>query len=64
MKKVLTYTENELKHFEDIYDFLDKIRTELDDEYELTKEREKLLDEAVVAVKNIQKILDDDDDDE
>lgn len=61
MKKVLTYTENELKHFEDIYDFLDKIRTELDDEYELTAEREKLLDEAILAVKNIQKILDDDD---
>lgn len=59
MKKVLTYTENELKHFEDIYYFLDKIRTELDDEYELTTEREKLIDEAILAVKNVQQILDD-----
>lgn len=59
MKKVLTYTKDELKHFQDIYDFLDKVRDELDEEYALTAEREKLLDEAIVAVKNIQNILDD-----
>jgi hypothetical protein len=59
MKKILAYTDDELQHFEDIYDFLDKIRTELDDEFELTAEREKLLDEAILAVKNVQQILDD-----
>lgn len=59
MKKVLAYTDYELQHFEDIYDFLDKIRDEFDNEYELTQEREKLIDEAILAVKNVQKILDD-----
>ena len=46
MKKQLVYTESEYDTFLNFITFLNKLSDELDDEYELTRDREEILDKA------------------
>lgn len=46
MKKQLVYTESEYDTFHNFIVFLNKLSDELDDEHELTRDREEILDKA------------------
>lgn len=46
MKKQLVYTESECDTFLNFIVFLNKLSDELDDEHELTHDREEILDKA------------------
>ena len=59
MKKILIYTKDELDQFTNIYNFLNHISRAIDDECELTDEREHLIDEAILAVQKVENMLDD-----
>ena len=59
MKKVLTYDNEERVMFRKIYEFLAHIEAELDSEYELTDEREKVLDKAQNVIQEIESFFDD-----
>lgn len=54
MKKVLTYTDEELNKFQKIYTFLNELETELDESLELTDEREQYITAAFAAIRNLQ----------
>lgn len=54
MKRILVYSEEEKDMFHKIYSFLNKIEQQLDDEKELTSEREQLLGTAQDAINKIE----------
>lgn len=57
MKKVLTYTDEEINKFQDIYTFLNELEAEFDENLELTDEREKYITAAFEAIRNLQDML-------
>lgn len=58
MKKVISYTSDEHARFKKIYEFLDYITAELDDQHELTSEREEIIDYAQNAIEQIENFFD------
>lgn len=54
MKKVINYTSDERAQFKKIYEFLNYITAELDDQHELTNEREEIIDYAQNAIEQIE----------
>ncbi len=50
MKKQLVYTESELDTFHNFITFLNKLSDEIDNEHELTHEREETLDKTIELI--------------
>lgn len=57
MKKQLVYTESEYDTFHNFIKFLNKLSDELDDENELTREREEMLDKTKNMVSAIRDLF-------
>lgn len=58
MKKVISYTSEERAQFEKIYDFLNYIAAELDEQHELTSAREEIIDCAQNVIEQIENFFD------
>ena len=54
MKKQLVYTESELDTFHNFIDFLNKLSDELDNEHELTHDREEFIDKTINMIVEIE----------